>query len=175
MTTLRIQRLSHAVALPAYATARSAGMDLHAAVDGAVIVWPGQRELIPTGLRVAIPSGYEMQIRPRSGLALKDGITIPNTPGTIDEDFRGEVKVILLNTSTYRFTVTRGMRIAQAVIAPVVRVEIEEGELDETERGSGGFGSTGVSAACQKSSEIASESRSVPTHPDPNYYRDSSI
>jgi len=146
---LRIQRLPHAagLALPEYATAGAAGMDLLAAVGDPVSVPPGGRKLIPTGLRIAIPEGHELQIRPRSGLALKHGITLPNTPGTIDSDYRGELGVILLNTGSEAFVVERGMRIAQAVLAPVLRAEWEEvAELDSTARGEGGFGSTGSGA-----------------------------
>ena len=144
---LFIQRLPHAhdLPLPAYATQGAAGMDLMAAVPADMIVPPGGRALIPTGLRIAIPAGHELQIRPRSGLALRHGITLPNAPGTIDSDYRGELGVILLNTSAEPFTVTRGMRIAQAVLAPVLRAEWTlVAELDETARGAGGFGSTGM-------------------------------
>lgn len=144
---LFIQRLPHAhdLPLPAYATQGAAGMDLMAAVPADIIVPPSGRALIPTGLRIAIPEGHELQIRPRSGLALKHGITLPNAPGTIDSDYRGELGVILLNTSAEPFTVTRGMRIAQAVLAPVLRAEWTlVAELDETARGAGGFGSTGM-------------------------------
>jgi dUTP pyrophosphatase len=144
---LHVQRLAHAegLDLPGYATAGAAGMDLQAAVTTPVTVPPGGRALIPTGLRIAIPPGHELQIRPRSGLALKHGITLPNTPGTIDSDYRGELGVILLNTGAEPFVVTRGMRIAQAVLAPVLRAAwVEVASLDETDRGVGGFGSTGV-------------------------------
>jgi len=143
---VKIRRLAHGVGLdlPAYTTAGAAGMDLLAAVECPVSIAPGQRALIPTGFSIALPPGYEMQVRPRSGLALKHGIVVPNSPGTIDEDYRGEVGVIVLNTGGEVFTVTRGMRIAQAVLAPVVRAAWHEVEdLDETERGAGGFGSTG--------------------------------
>ena len=145
--TVRVQRLAHAqdLPLPCYATAGAAGMDLVAAVEEPVILPPGGRALVPTGLRIALPPSYELQVRPRSGLALKHGIILPNSPGTIDEDYRGEVGVIMLNAGEQAFTVERGMRIAQAVIAPVERVSWAEcAELDETERGSGGFGSTGT-------------------------------
>lgn len=131
--------------LPAYATAGAAGMDLLAAVADPVEIAPGARALIPTGIAIALPAGYELQIRPRSGLALRNGIVLPNSPGTIDEDYRGELKVIVLNAGDAPFRVERGMRIAQAVLAPVVRAawrEVEE--LDETARAAGGFGSTGV-------------------------------
>ncbi len=144
-----VRRLAHAdgLPLPCYATAGAAGMDLLAAVVEPVIVGPGERKLIPTGLTVALPPGYEMQIRPRSGLALRHGITLPNTPGTIDEDYRGEIGVILLNLGTEAFVVERGARIAQAVLAPVSHaVWREVDSLDVTERNAGGFGSTGVNA-----------------------------
>lgn len=143
---IRVQRLAHGkdLKLPGYATAGAAGMDLLAAVAGPVVIAPGQRALIPTGLAVALPAGHEWQIRPRSGLALNFGILIANTPGTIDEDYRGEIQVILLNAGAEAFTVERGMRIAQAVLAPVVRGRfIEVAELTDTLRADGGFGSTG--------------------------------
>ena len=143
---IRVVRLPHAegLALPAYATDGAAGMDLLAAVAYDLVIEPGQRALVPTGLTIALPSGYELQIRPRSGLALKNGITLPNSPGTIDEDYRGELGVIVLNTGAEPFTVSRGMRIAQAVLAPVVRGHWQEvTSLDDTARGEGGFGSTG--------------------------------
>ena len=144
---IQVRALAHAAGLPlpSYATAGAAGMDLLAAVTEPVVVGPGERVLIPTGLTIALPSGYELQIRPRSGLALRHGITLPNTPGTIDEDYRGEIQVILLNTGSEAFVVERGARIAQAVLAPVSRaawVVVES--LDSTERDTGGFGSTGV-------------------------------
>ncbi len=130
--------------MPAYATSGAAGMDLLAAVKNPVRIAPAGRALIPTGFCIALPTGYELQIRPRSGLALKHGIVLPNAPGTIDEDYRGEVQVILLNASEEYFLVTRGMRIAQAVVAPVYHAVWSEVEvLDETARGAGGFGSTG--------------------------------
>jgi dUTP pyrophosphatase len=122
-------------------------MDLLAAVSAPVVIAPGGRALIPTGLKMAIPAGYEIQVRPRSGLALKNGITLPNSPGTIDEDYRGELGVILMNAGNEPFTVERGMRIAQAVLAPVTRGAWREvTELPETARGAGGFGSTGTKA-----------------------------
>ena len=131
--------------LPAYATEGAAGLDLLAAVTEPVTLAPRERVLIPTGLAVALPPGHELQIRPRSGLALKHGITLPNTPGTIDEDYRGEIKVILLNAGHETFTVERGMRIAQAVLAPVLRIEWREVDtLEVTDRGQNGFGSTGA-------------------------------
>ena len=142
-----VVRLPHAegLALPSYATEGAAGMDLLAAVMSPMVIPPGARMLVPTGLRIAIPAGYELQVRPRSGLALKNGIVLPNSPGTIDEDYRGELGVIVMNCGDAPFTVERGMRIAQAVIAPVVRAAWREvGELPDTARGSGGFGSTGT-------------------------------
>ncbi len=129
---------------PAYATEQSAGMDLKACLEQPVVLQPLQRALIPTGLYMALPKGYEAQVRPRSGLAAKHGITVLNSPGTVDADYRGEVRVILVNLSDRAFTVEPGERIAQMVIARHEQVEWEEVEvLDETERGAGGFGSTG--------------------------------
>jgi len=129
---------------PAYETADSAGMDLPAAVDGDLVLVPGGRALVPTGFAIALPSGYEAQIRPRSGLALKHGVTVLNSPGTIDADYRGEVGVILINHGDKPFTIRRGDRVAQMVVAPVVQVTWQTmTTLDETVRGSGGFGSTG--------------------------------
>ncbi len=145
--SIHVVRLPHAadLPLPSYATAGAAGMDLLAAVTAPLTVAPGARALVPTGLRMAIPAGHELQIRPRSGLALKNGITLPNSPGTIDEDYRGELGVIILNAGQEPFTVERGMRIAQAVLAPVTRAAwAEVTELPETSRGEGGFGSTGT-------------------------------
>ena len=142
-----IRRLAHNqdLPLPAYETAQSAGMDLPAAVIDEVVLLPGERALIPTGLQIALPAGYEAQIRPRSGLAVRDGITMLNTPGTIDADYRGEVKVVLANLGQAPFTVTRGMRIAQMVVQPVVRAQFTEMEtLPDSGRGVGGFGSTGT-------------------------------
>ena len=130
--------------LPAYATNLSAGMDLRANIDEPIVLAPLQRVLVPTGLFVELPEGYEMQIRPRSGLAAKHGVTVLNTPGTIDADYRGEIKVILVNLSNTPFEIVPGERIAQAVVAQHAQVEWEEVEqLGETERGAGGFGSTG--------------------------------
>ena len=147
--TLGIVRLPHGegLGLPAYETAGAAGMDLRAAVpeDRPVILLPGHRVLVPTGLVLEIPDGFEGQVRPRSGLALKHGITCLNTPGTIDSDYRGELKVILINHGDEEFSITRGMRIAQMVIAPVVQTRIEERtHAGATARGAGGFGSTGA-------------------------------
>lgn len=148
MPTLALIRLPHSegLELPSYETEGAAGLDLRAAVpDNAPIVLKvGQRALIPTGLIFELKPGYEAQIRPRSGLAFKNGITCLNTPGTIDSDYRGEVKVLLINLGEEDFTITRGMRIAQTVIAPVIQVKIEElCEISQTKRGAGGFGSTG--------------------------------
>ena len=148
MTTVRVERLPHGqgLPLPAYETSGSAGMDLRAAVadDGPLTLQPGARALIPTGLKIALEPGFEAQVRPRSGLALKHGITCLNSPGTIDSDYRGEVGVILVNHGQEPFVVRRGERIAQMVIArheQAAMVEVEA--LDETARGAGGFGSTG--------------------------------
>lgn len=143
----RIQILPHGqgLALPAYATIHSAGLDLSAAIAEPMTLKPMERALIPCGFAMALPVGYEAQVRPRSGLAAKNGITVLNTPGTIDADYRGEVKVILINLSAEPFTIERGMRIAQMVIAPVAQSSFAVVEtLDETARGSGGFGSTGT-------------------------------
>jgi dUTP pyrophosphatase len=143
---LRVSRTagSEDLPLPSYASAGAAGLDLRAAVRAPLVVAPGERVLVPTGLRIAVPAGYEAQIRPRSGLALRHGILLPNAPGTIDSDYRGEVQVILWNAGAEPFAIARGDRIAQLVIAPVARVELDEVALDETRRGSGGFGSTGT-------------------------------
>lgn len=148
MSVLRILRLPHGegLALPAYETPGSAGMDLRAAVPEGqpLTLRPGERALVPTGLKIALEPGWEAQIRPRSGLALKHGISAPNTPGTIDSDYRGEVGVILINLGQEPFVIRRGERIAQMVIAAVAQAQIVEVDsLDETARGAGGFGSTG--------------------------------
>jgi len=145
MKTVEIKRLPNNddLPLPAYETAGAAGMDLRAAE--AMTLKPGARHLVPTGLSIALPPGFEAQVRPRSGLAVQHGVTVLNAPGTIDSDYRGEIKVILINHSGQPFEITRGMRIAQLVIAPVTRasfVEIDD-DLDHTARGAGGFGSTG--------------------------------
>jgi dUTP pyrophosphatase len=142
---VRVKRLAHGegLPLPAYATVGAAGMDVVAAEDA--VIAPGARYAVGTGLALAIPHGFEVQVRPRSGLALKHGITVPNTPGTIDSDYRGELKVILINHGADDFTITRGDRIAQLVVAPVVQgAWLEVAELDDTARGAGGFGSTGL-------------------------------
>ena len=141
---VEVKRLSHGegLPLPAYATAGAAGMDVVSAED--VTIAPGARHAVATGLALAIPQGYEIQVRPRSGLAFKHGITVPNTPGTIDSDYRGELKVLLINHGTEDFTIARGDRVAQLVLAPVVQAAwAEADELDATARGAGGFGSTG--------------------------------
>jgi dUTP pyrophosphatase len=150
---LQLKRLAHGsgLALPAYETSAAAGMDLPAAVpaDAPVLVEPAARALIPTGFAIALPPGYEAQVRPRSGLAFRHGVTVLNTPGTIDADYRGELKVLLINHGDAAFAVERGMRIAQLVIAPVTQAcPREVGSLGETDRGEGGFGSTGTGKAC---------------------------
>ena len=138
-----VNRSRHA--LPAYATEQSAGMDLRANIEEPIILQPMERRLIPTGLYIALPAGYEAQVRPRSGLALKQGITVLNAPGTIDADYRGEVGVLLINLSQQPFTINDGERIAQMIIARHEQAELIEVEtLDETERGAGGYGHTGV-------------------------------
>lgn len=144
---VHVRRLPHGdgLDLPAYATAQSAGMDLLAAIEGELVLAPGKRAIVPSGLAIALPAGFEAQVRPRSGLAAKNGVTVLNSPGTIDADYRGEVGVILINHGDTNFTITRGMRIAQMVIAPVTQAVWQEAEsLDETARGAGGFGSTGT-------------------------------
>ena len=145
---IRLMRLVHGkdLPLPTYQSEHAAGLDLLAAVSstGPVTIAPGARALVPTGLAIALPEGYEAQVRPRSGLAARDGLTILNSPGTIDADYRGEIQVLLVNLGSESVVVSRGMRIAQLVIAPVVRAHIvEAASLDKTSRGSGGFGSTG--------------------------------
>ncbi|PJA32764.1 MAG: dUTP diphosphatase [Zetaproteobacteria bacterium CG_4_9_14_3_um_filter_53_7] len=143
---VHIQKLPHGegIDLPFYATTHAAGADLRAAVDADIVIEPGEHKLIKTGFAMALPDNYEAQIRPRSGLALKNGITVLNSPGTIDADYRGEVGVILINHGKQPFTVSRGDRIAQMIIAPFVQADFHAvAELSETERGSGGFGSSG--------------------------------
>ena len=145
---LRILRLPHAadLPLPAYQTDRAAGLDLVAAVPASapITIAPGERAMIPTGIAIALPHGHEGQIRPRSGIALRHWVTVLNSPGTIDADYRGEIQVILVNLGTETFEITRGTRIAQMIIAPILHVKIvESGHLDATEREGGGFGSTG--------------------------------
>lgn len=147
---IKIMALENAadLPLPTYATVQSAGMDLSAAIEGAITLAAGERTLVPTGLAISLPAGYEAQIRPRSGLAYKNGITVLNSPGTIDADYRGEIKVILINHGSEPFVIERGMRIAQMVIA---RHEIANwnivDSLEESARGAGGFGSTGTSSS----------------------------
>lgn len=147
MTGVAVTRLPHGegLALPRYETAHAAGMDLMAAVSEPLVLEPGARILVPTGLAIALPDGYEAQVRPRSGLALKHGVSVLNAPGTVDADYRGEIGVILINLGSEPFVIERGMRIAQMVVAPFSRIAWDErGALLESARGSGGFGSTGV-------------------------------
>lgn len=148
---IKITQLPHGkgLALPAYETAEAAGMDLRAALPAGeeLVLTPGRHALVPTGFAMALPPGFEAQVRPRSGLAAKNGITVLNTPGTIDSDYRGEVKIILINLGAEDFTISRDMRIAQMIVAPVVQAQMRAVEvLDETARGAGGFGSTGTDA-----------------------------
>lgn len=150
VTSVAIKRLpnGHDLPLPAYQTQHSAGMDLSAAVDADVVLAPGGRAIIPTGFSIALPPGFEAQVRPRSGLAAKNGVTVLNSPGTIDADYRGEVGVILINHGQEPFIITRGLRIAQMIVAPVRTIMWEEkADLNDTARGAGGFGSTGVAKA----------------------------
>jgi dUTP pyrophosphatase len=145
-----VTRLSHGAGLelPAYESALAAGMDLLAAVEDHMVIAPGARALVPTGLAIALPPGFEAQVRPRSGLALKQGITVVNTPGTIDADYRGEVGVILINHGAAPFTVDRGMRIAQMIVAPITQAVWNEVDtLSDSDRGTGGFGSTGTAGS----------------------------
>ena len=140
--------------LPDYASAEAAGLDLLAAIDGELTLAPGARTLLPTGLKLALPAGFEGQVRPRSGLAVKHGVTVLNAPGTVDADYRGEVRVALINLGAEPFIVERGMRIAQLVVAPVTRAVLKQvADLDETARGGGGFGSR----ACRRGEEIRCE------------------
>jgi dUTP pyrophosphatase len=154
---VRVVRLPHGkdLPLPTYQTAASAGLDLLAAIPAQtpLVIEPGRRELVPTGLAIELPEGFEAQIRPRSGLALKKGVTLVNTPGTIDADYRGEIGVIIINHGSEPFEIVRGDRIAQMIVAPVVQARlVEVDELSSSDRGAGGFGSTGVSHS-QRSSE----------------------
>ena len=145
MTKIQIKKLSTEVLTPKYETSGSSGMDIAAYIRQDIIINPGEKALIPTGFSLSVPQGYEVQIRPRSGLAAKKGVTVLNTPGTIDSDYRGEIKVILINLSKDIFYVKSGERIAQMVVCPVKQVVVEEvNELSETNRGVGGFGSTGT-------------------------------
>ena len=145
MIEILIKRLTKNVTLPRYETEDSSGLDLAANIDEQIKILPGKSEIIPTGLAVAIPKNFEIQIRPRSGLAAKNQVSVLNTPGTIDADYRGEIKVILINLSNKVFIVEKGLRIAQMVVCPVIKVSLKEvTKLEITERGSGGFGSTGI-------------------------------
>lgn len=150
MITVPLVRLPHSqgLPLPSYATSQSAGVDLVAALETTLLIKKFERQLIPSGITLALPEGYEAQIRPRSGLALKQGVTVLNSPGTIDSDYRGEIKVLLINLGSEDFFVERGMRIAQLILSPVSRLAWEEvpqhGELPENQRQAGGFGSTGL-------------------------------
>ena len=145
MTKIQIKKISNEVLTPKYETLGSSGMDLAAHIEHNITINSGDKALVPTGFSLSIPQGYEVQIRPRSGLAAKKGITVLNTPGTIDSDYRGEVKVILINLSKKSFIVEKGLRIAQMVLCPVIKAKLKEVEsLEDTQRGSGGFGSTGI-------------------------------
>lgn len=140
-----VKRLRESAIVPGYQTDGASGFDLHADNDMPLVLTPGMKAMVPTGLAVAVPEGFELQVRPRSGLAAKHGITVLNTPGTVDSDYRGEMKVIIANLGNEPFTIHHGERIAQGVICPVVKAQFVETEtLDETERGAGGFGSTGT-------------------------------
>lgn len=152
-----VKKLEHALdlPLPSYATTQSAGMDLLAAVKENIIIPAGERILVPTGIGIALPIGFEAQVRPRSGLALKNGVTVLNSPGTVDADYRGEIRVILINTSREDFVISRGMRIAQLIVAPYAAVEWNAVDiLEESFRGEGGFGSTGTDAVKNTQEEV---------------------
>tara|TARA_B100000035_G_scaffold64830_1_gene52655 strand:+ start:842 stop:1282 length:441 start_codon:yes stop_codon:yes gene_type:complete len=145
MTEILIKRLSNNVTLPKYETQGSSGLDLAANIEKQIEIQPGKSKIIPTGIAISIPKNFEIQIRPRSGLAAKNQISVLNTPGTIDADYRGEIKVILINLSDKVFIVEKGLRIAQMVLCPVIKATLKEvTNLEATERGSGGFGSTGI-------------------------------
>ena len=145
MSKILIKRLSKGVSLPRYETSGSSGMDLAAYIETNINLEPGKSVIVPTGFSVAIPRGFEIQIRPRSGLAAKKNISVLNTPGTIDADYRGEIKVILINLSNETFIIEKGLRIAQMVVCPVIQAQLEEvNDLDKTTRGAGAFGSTGT-------------------------------
>ena len=145
MVKILIKRLSSKVTMPQYKTIGSSGMDIAAFLDNEIFIKPSEKKIIPTGIKLKIPKGYEIQIRPRSGLASNNDITVLNTPGTIDSDYRGEIKVILFNHGKNVFKVENGLRIAQMVLCPVIEAKLSEVEIiDETERGEGGFGSTGT-------------------------------
>ncbi len=158
--SVSLKRLPHAagLALPAYQSAGAAGMDLLAAIapQAKIVLEPGARDLVPTGIALALPPGYEAQVRPRSGLALRHGVTVLNAPGTIDCDYRGEIGVILVNHGRAAYEIVRGARIAQIVFSRVERIRLSEGDLDATARGAGGFGSTGLAAPAEAD---------VPPHP----------
>jgi len=145
MTKIQIKKLSTSVSIPKYETSGSSGMDVAAYIEKKIIIYPGEKVLVSTGFSLSIPIGYEVQIRPRSGLAAKKNITVLNTPGTIDADYRGEIKIILINHGKEKFIIENGDRIAQIVVCPVIQAELEEvRELSNTKRGAGGFGSTGT-------------------------------
>ena len=145
MTKIQIKKLSPTASIPKYETLGSSGMDIAAHLENKIVINPGEKALVSTGFAIAIPRGYEVQIRPRSGLAVKKNITVLNTPGTIDADYRGEIKVILINHGKEQFVIENGERIAQMVVCPVIQANLEEvKELNETDRGAGGFGSTGT-------------------------------
>ena len=145
MIKIQIKKLSNSVIIPKYETSGSSGMDIAAHIEKNITINPGEKTLVSTGFSIAIPRGYEVQIRPRSGLAAKKNITVLNTPGTIDADYRGEIKVILINLGKEKFIIENGDRIAQMVVCPVIHADLEEvEELSDTERGQGGFGSTGT-------------------------------
>ena len=145
MVKILIKRLSSKVTMPQYKTIGSSGMDIAAFLDNEIFIKPSEKKIIPTGIKLKIPKGYEVQIRPRSGLAANNDVTVLNTPGTIDSDYRGEIKVILFNHGKNVFKVENGLRIAQMVLCPVIEAKLSEVEIiDETERGEGGFGSTGT-------------------------------
>ena len=145
MTKILIKRLSKEVSLPKYETKGSSGMDLAANLKTGIDLKPGETVIVPTGLAVSIPNGFEAQIRPRSGLAAKKKISVLNTPGTIDSDYRGEIKIILINLGKELFTIDKGLRVAQMIICPITKAELEEvDDLNNTDRGDGGFGSTGI-------------------------------
>ena len=144
MTKILIKKKSNKITLPKYETAGSSGMDIAAHIEKEIVIEPGGKAIIPTGFSISIPKGFEVQIRPRSGLAAKEGISVLNTPGTIDADYRGEIKVILINLGKKKFFIENGMRIAQMVVSPIIQAQFKEVEfLPETKRGESGFGSTG--------------------------------
>ncbi len=145
MIKILIKRLSKEIPLPKYETEGSSGMDLTANIESSINIDPGKKEIVPTGIAISVPSGFEIQIRPRSGLAAKHNITVLNTPGTIDSDYRGELKIILINLGKETFKIEKGFRIAQMVVCPVIKAKLKEVEnLNKTKRGKGGFGSTGA-------------------------------